>query len=128
MEADLEAQLAVLQQAKAGVEASLGETQAALAREVLRPGGDFVVYGSGASPFSLPFFPLIAKNLNLRCFIVYHLEAADRQRAEATLDSLLRRDGLQHQIAARLTLGDIVAGHQMVEQGRAIGNVVLKVD
>ncbi|OYU72937.1 MAG: NADPH:quinone oxidoreductase, partial [Burkholderiales bacterium PBB5] len=101
---------------------------AALALEVLRPGGDFVVYGSGASPFSLPFFPLIAKNLNLRCFIVYHLEAADRQRAEATLEALLRRGVLQHQIAARLPLARIVEGHQLVEQGRAIGNVVLQLD
>ena len=101
---------------------------AALALEVLRPGGDLVVYGSGASPFSLPFFPLIAKNLNLRCFIVYHLTAADRLRAEATLDALLRRGALQHPIAARLTLDQIVQGHQMVEQGQAIGNVVLKLD
>lgn len=99
---------------------------AALALEVLRPGGDWVVYGSGASPFSLPFFPLIAKNLNLRCFIVYHLAAADRQRAEATLDALLRRGVLQHAIAARLPLAQIVAAHQQVEQGQAIGNVLLQ--
>jgi len=99
---------------------------AALALEVLRPGGDWVVYGSGASPLALPFFPLIAKNLNLRCFIVYHLAPADRQRAEATLDALLRRGVLQHAIAARLPLAQIVAAHQWVEQGRATGNVVLQ--
>jgi NADPH2:quinone reductase len=100
---------------------------AALALELLRPGGDYVVYGSGASPFSLPFFPLIVKNLNLRFFIVYNLAPADRAVALATLDALLRRGRLQHQIAERLPLAQIAQAHEQVEQGRSLGNVVLAI-
>lgn len=100
---------------------------AALALEVLRPGGDCVVYGSASSPFPLPFFPLIVKNLNLRFFIVYNLAPADRALALATLDGLLRRGRLVHQIADRLPLDRIVQAHQQVEQGRSIGNVVLAI-
>lgn len=100
---------------------------AALDLDALRPGGDLVVYGSGATPFQLPFFPLIAKNLNLRFFIVYHLAAAERQRCEAALAGWLARGALQHNIAQRLPLSQIVQGHEAVEQGRLAGNLVLSI-
>ena len=100
---------------------------AALDLDLLRPGGDLVVYGSGASPFELPFYPLIAKNLNLRFFIVYHLTAADRQRAEAALTAWLRQGALQHNIAQRLPLAQIAQGHDQVAQGRLAGNLVLAI-
>jgi NADPH:quinone reductase len=75
----------------------------------------------------LPFLPLIVKNLNLRFFIVYNLAPADRAVALATLDALLRRGGLQHQIAGRLPLAQIAQAHEQVEQGRSLGNVVLAI-
>ena len=106
------------------IEMDIG-ANAALSLDVLRPGGDCVVYGSGTSPFQLPFFPLIVKNLNLRFFIVYNLSAGDRARAEATLDALLRQDRLQHHMADRLPLAQIAEGHERVASGQAIGNLVL---
>jgi len=98
---------------------------AALDLDVLRPGGDLVVYGSGAPAFELDFFPLILKNLNLRFFIVYNLEPADRALAVETLTGLLERGVLQHLIAERLPLAQVAQAHELVEQGRAVGNVVL---
>lgn len=95
--------------------------------ELLRPGGECVVYGSGAGQFQLPFFPLIAKNLQLKFFIVYHLAPADRERAQGTLTRMLARGTLQHNIAARLPLGQVARAHEMVERGEAVGNVVLQV-
>lgn len=100
---------------------------AALNLEILRPGGDLVVYGSGAPTFELTFFPLILKNLSLRFFIVYNLELADRARAVETLTGLLERGALQHLIADRLPLAQIAQAHELVEQGRAVGNVVLAI-
>lgn len=94
----------------------------------LRPGGRCVVYGSGAPQFTLPFFPLIANNLAWRFFIVYHLDDADRRRAVAVLHAMLARGDLQHRIADRLPLARIADAHEAVEQGRAVGNVVLAVD
>ena len=94
--------------------------------ELLKPGGECVVYGSGAPQMQLPFFPLIAKNLQLKFFIVYHLAPADRERAVATLTRLLARGILKHNIAARLPLADIARAHEMVERGEAVGNVVLR--
>lgn len=96
--------------------------------EMLRPGGECVVYGSSVTPFQLPFYPMIAKNLQLKAFIVYHLTAADRKRAEACLQRMLARGTLQHAIAARLPLDEMAQAHELVESGTAIGNVVLRVD
>ncbi len=96
--------------------------------ELLRPGGTCVAYGSSVTPLPLPFYPLIAKNLRLLFFIVYHLEPADRERACATLTRLLARGALQHRIAERVPLDDIVRAHELVEQGAAVGNVVLRID
>jgi NADPH2:quinone reductase len=94
--------------------------------ELLKPGGECVVYGSGAPQVQLPFFPLIAKNLQLKFFIVYHLAPADRERAVATLTRLLARGALRHNIAERLPLAEIARAHELVERGEAVGNVVLR--
>lgn len=95
--------------------------------DMLKPGGEVVAYGSGASPLAIPFYPLIVKNLQLKFFMVYHLSEADRARATGTLTRLLERGALQHRIAERLPLDRIADAHQLVESGRAVGNVVLRV-
>jgi NADPH2:quinone reductase len=92
--------------------------------ELLSPQGECVAYGSSGA-VTVPFFPLIAKNLQLKFFIVYHLTPADRARATDTLQRMLSRNELNHMIAARFTLADIVAAHELVESGQAIGNVVV---
>jgi NADPH2:quinone reductase len=97
----------------------------ALDLQVLRQGGDLVVYGSGAGEFKLPFFLLIMQHVRLRFFIVYELNAADRQQALAHLGAWLRRGALQHNVASRLPLADIAQAHELVESGQALGNVVL---
>jgi NADPH2:quinone reductase len=94
---------------------------------MLRAGGECVVYGSGASPIPLPFFPLISKNLQLKFFIVYHLAPEDRARAVAVLTRMLERGTLQHNVAARVPLAEIVRAHEMVERGEVTGNVVVRV-
>ncbi len=98
---------------------------ATLDLDVIRAGGDCVVYGSGKGEFALPFFPLIAKNVTMRFFIVYNLDEADRERAVSMLTGLLQRGVLQHLIAQRLPLAQIVQAHELVESGRAVGNVVI---
>jgi NADPH2:quinone reductase len=93
--------------------------------KVVKSGGDIVVYGSNALEFSLPFVPLILKNIRMRFFIVYHLSLADRRSLEASLTSMLEKDSLKHNIAARLPIERIVEAHEMVEEGLAVGNVIV---
>jgi NADPH:quinone reductase len=103
-------------------------SNAALDLELLRTGGELIAYGSSAQPLNLPFAVLLAKNIQLKFFMVYHLDDADRARAVAALQRMLARAELIHNIALRLPLAQIVDAHEAVEQGRAIGNVVLRVD
>jgi len=98
----------------------------ALDLQVLKQGGDVVVYGSGAGEFTLPFFPLILQHVRLRFFIVYELDAADRAHAEAHLGSWLRRGVLAHNVAHRVPLARIAEAHELVESGQALGNVVVE--
>lgn len=108
------------------IEVDLG-ANAAADLQMLRPGGECVVYGSGSSVLELPFFPLIARNIQLKFFIVYELAHSDRARSLAVLTRMLRQGVLTHNITHRLALEDIATAHELVESGQAAGNVVLKV-
>lgn len=90
-------------------------------------GGDIVVYGSGQPEIQVPFAPAILRNVTLAFFIVYHLSPADRARAVQGLTDLLERERLQHNIAARVPLDRIAHAHELVESGKAIGNVLVEV-
>lgn len=98
---------------------------AAIDAACVRTGGEWVVYGSGQSPFSLGFFPLIVKNIELRFFIVYNLDREQRARAINTLHRLLDKGAVRHNIAQRLPLSRIADAHDLVGEGKAGGNVVL---
>jgi NADPH2:quinone reductase len=101
---------------------------AAIDMEVVRPDGQWVVYGSGARQFTLPFFPMISRNFGVRFFVVYNLSDSDRRRAVGILTDFLRRETLQHNIALKLPLASIVQAHRAVEGGAVTGNVVLSID
>jgi NADPH2:quinone reductase len=101
---------------------------AAIDSACVRRDGQWVVYGSGQGRFELEFFPLIAKNVELKFFIVYNLDPEQRARAINTLNRLLAKGVVQHNIAQRLPLAEIARAHDMVGEGSAGGNVVLKID
>jgi len=95
--------------------------------QMLRAGGQIVVYGSNAPEIAVPFFPAIVRNVGLRFFIVYNLEPAERAQAVDRLTALLEEGQLIHNIAARLPLARIAEAHELVESGKAVGNVVLEI-
>jgi NADPH:quinone reductase len=95
---------------------------------VLQPGGEVIVYGSGAPEISVPFSPSIRKGVRIAFFIVYSLDHDVRERAISDLTMMLEGNLLIHKIAARLPLAKIAEAHDLVESGRAIGNVVLKIE
>jgi NADPH2:quinone reductase len=89
--------------------------------------GEITVYGSGAAEIPIPFFPAIVANVRLQFFIVYNLAPADRAAAIAGVNALLAERQLQHTIAERVPLADVVRAHERVESGRALGNVVVDI-
>jgi NADPH2:quinone reductase len=96
--------------------------------EALKSGGLLVVYGSNKPEFTLPFGPMIVKNLTASFFIVYELSPAQRREGAAYVNSRLAMGQLKTRIAAKFPLARIVDAHQAVESGKAIGNVVLTLD
>lgn len=115
--------------ADAIVDMDLSSTAPMLAKGILAPHGKLVCYGSnvpGDTPISFP--AMLWGSLTLQVFVVYELQAAERQSAIAELTRLLEAGSLRHSIGPRFALDDIAAAHEAVEGGRVTGNVVIDID
>jgi NADPH:quinone reductase len=115
---------------KAGVDAVIEldlAANAGLLPTVLRPKGTVVVYGTGKPEAQIPAAFCLVNSIRLQFMLVYELTTDERARAIADITAMLAQDKLIHNVAATMPLDDTVAAHQMVEQGKAIGNVVLNV-
>lgn len=100
---------------------------AATHAEITAAEGEWMVYGSGKREFSLEFFPLISRNISLHFYVVYRLSKAAREAAIKQLTTLLEQESLVHNVARELALDEIALAHELVEQGRTVGNVVLRI-
>jgi NADPH2:quinone reductase len=74
---------------------------------------------------AVTFRPLLWGSFDLRFFLVYDLTPADRARTLAQITTLLRERRLQHAVAQRFPLSEIVRAHEVVEAGQAMGNIVI---
>jgi NADPH2:quinone reductase len=116
--------------AKRGVDAVIEVDLAANARllpSVLAPNGVVAIYGSGAPEASIPFQFLLQNSITLRFFLVYLMPPQERVRATADITRMLERGELVHNVAQAFDLGDIVAAHEAVEAGKAMGNIVVRI-
>jgi NADPH2:quinone reductase len=114
---------------KGGVDAVIEldlTANAALIASVLRPRGIVAVYGTGPQA-TIPASFCLVNNITLKFMIVYELTAWEREAALADVTRMLGGNRLIHNIAKTFPLSDIVAAHHMVEQGQAIGNVIVDV-
>ena len=85
--------------------------------ELLKFGGDVIIYGSGAGAIEVPFRSMIVGFANLRFFIVYNLPLRVRKTAIDTLTPLLKRGALQHPRVEVFPLSEIAKAHERVESG-----------
>ncbi len=95
--------------------------------DALKPGGTLAVYGSNKADFTMPFGPMIVKNVTAAFFIVYELSPPQRREGAAWINSRLAMGHLKTRIAARFPLAEIAAAHVAVESGKTVGNVVLDI-
>lgn len=93
---------------------------------VLRPRGTLVVYGTGPQ-VQFPGSFCLVNNIAVKFLLVYELTADERARAIADITRMLEANTLQHNVAKTYPLAEIVSAHECVEQGRAIGNVVMEI-
>jgi NADPH:quinone reductase-like Zn-dependent oxidoreductase len=95
----------------------------------LKTSGTIATYGSVAVPEpKLPFFQLMYMDANIRFIIVYAMPEAAKQAAIDDIDKALREGALQHRVAERLPLAEIVRANEIIEEGTVRGAVVLTVD
>ncbi len=114
--------------AKRGVDAVIELDLAANANllpGVLRPRGTVVVYGTQAQAV-LPAQWMLVNTIAIKFFLVYELTPDERAAAIGAIDRMLKDGSLTATIALTLPLADTVAAHEAVEQGKAIGNVLVR--
>jgi NADPH2:quinone reductase len=94
---------------------------------VLKPDGIVAVYGGSAAEPPIPFQFLLQNSTTLRFFLVYLMPAEQRERATADITRMLERNELIHNVAQTFDLDDLVAAHEAVEAGKAMGNIVVRI-
>jgi NADPH:quinone reductase len=112
---------------KRGVDAVIEMDLAANAKlipGVLRPKGSVIIYGTSGEA-TLPAFFCLTQSIRLQFFLVYDLDAAERERAVAAINRALADGKLINRVAQpTYALADIAAAHEAVERG-TIGNVIV---
>jgi len=75
----------------------------------------------------LPYYALQRKGVTVQFVQAFILTAQARERAIAGINAMLDAGRLRPTIAARFPLAEIARAHELVESGKAIGNVVLTI-
>jgi NADPH2:quinone reductase len=84
-----------------------------------------VIYGTGSAEAQIPAQSLLVNGIRLQFIYVYELTPAERTSAVTGITRMLENKTLINNVALTLPLNDIVAAHEAVEQGKAMGNVVV---
>jgi NADPH:quinone reductase len=92
---------------------------------VLRPKGSVIIYGTGPEA-TIPSFFCLSNSILLQFFLVYQLDADERERAVAGITQALEAGKLVNRVGPTFPLAEIAAAHEAVERG-TIGNVIVKV-
>ena len=92
---------------------------------VLRPKGSVIIYGTGPEA-TIPSFFCLSNSILLQFFLVYQLDADERERAATGITQALAAGKLVNRVGPTFPLADIAAAHEAVERG-TIGNVIVKV-
>ena len=112
---------------KRGVDAVIEmdlSANAKLIPQVLRPKGSVIVYGTGPEAVIPAAFCLV-NTIRLQFFLVYELDAGERERTVAAINRALSDGTLSNRVAQPFyKLADIAAAHEAVERG-SVGNVIV---
>ncbi len=115
----------------AGVEAVIDmdflSTSLLISTGALAPHSAIYCYGSNdMGELGVPFRELLFKSITLQFFLVYELEEAQRMAAVARLENFAKSESAVTRIGAEFPLSEIAKAHELVESGKANGNVVIK--
>lgn len=111
------------------IDMDFSSTAAMLGQGILAPHSPMVIYGSNTlnDDVPVPIRAVFFNSITLYTFLLYELQPEVRERNIAWLTQVMKEGKLKHAIGPRYSLQDAVAAHNMVESGRAVGNVVIEV-
>ena len=98
-----------------------------LDEHVLRLGGSVATYASGNPAPTVPYWPLVFKNVGVFFLGSDDFPAAAKAEAAAALNDALRHGWAGFEVEARLPLEQIAAAHELVERAGNRGRIVLTV-
>ena len=113
---------------KKGVDAVIDmdfSSNAKLAPAILHPRSRFVVYGNSQPEATIPSQFMLTNFIGIQYIFVYELTAQERASAVNGINKMLEGKSLINNVALTLPLAEIHAAHEAVEQGKALGNVVV---
>jgi NADPH2:quinone reductase len=95
----------------------------------LRTGGVIASYASDAVPDpSLPFWPMLSKDLTARFVLVYAMSRTAHDEAAAWITRALEAGSLRHQFYKTFALDDIAGAHEATESMSHVGKVIVATD
>ncbi len=96
---------------------------------VLKTNGVIATYSSTQTPEpSIPFYPMMFKNVTLRMVLVYNMPETAKRRAIDDITIILHEERFQHRIAQTYSLDNIAEAHKAIESGGVPGCVVVIID
>ena len=109
------------------VEVEFG-VNAATSAAVLKNGGIISTYSSSLAPQpTIPFYPMMFKNISINLILVYNMPETAKQQAILDINRALAKDQLRHRIAQSWSLKETVKAHESIEQGGKDGCVVIDI-
>ena len=95
---------------------------------ILHARSQVVVYGTGAAEAQIPAQFMLVNAITLKWIFVYELTAQERAAAVGAINRMMEEKRLIHNVAKNFPLADMVSAHEAVEQGKALGNVVVTIE
>lgn len=99
-----------------------------LDERLLKPGGSIATYATGDPNPEIPFWPLVFKNVRLFFLGSDDFPALAKTAAARALNETLEGEWPGPEVEARLPLESIAKAHELVEEHRASGRVVVTLE
>ena len=97
--------------------------------QMIAVNGAIVTYSSSLDPQpTLPFYPLMFKNVLLRTVLVYNMPNEAKQKAMDDIYNMLSANQFNHRIDSVTPLDRTFAAHEAIEEGGCDGCVVIDID
>ena len=95
-------------------------------RRVLRDGGSVACYATGDPEPTIPFWPLVFRNITLFFLGSDDFSITEKRAAGQQLTTMLEKGWIGYRVAHRYPLNEIAEAHRQVEGARTRGRVLLE--